>query len=782
MSKLTELSDRPSGTTPSAIGLLDSRVAEFLNRSGMPRLSPRVVVTAMGLLFIGLIGWVNFHATRGLKFDYFYLFLCALVGWLGGSRGALVCSLISSVLLFWFEAAGGPASLLWITAVNSVVRLGAFVSIGWLAAEVGRATRDLEQAVLQRTSRLQHEVKEHKQTTELLSEATEVFKQVTENIADVFWVTDPSKTQVEYVSPVFEEVWGRSCQTLYVSPSVWIECIHQEDRERVTRAIFSKQVAGQYDEEYRVVRPDGSLRWVHDRAFPVRDELGAVYRLVGIAEDITERKRTEQLLQAERDVGVALSSTSDLTFALERLLEVAVQLEGLDCGGVYLSDPETGELDLQAHRGLSGAFAARISHYRADDTEARLAKSGQTVYMRQDQIPRSLEVLWGSEGLKALAVVPIQHKGITLGMLNLASYRQDEILARTRIGIEMIASQAAGAIARIQAEESLRRSENQLRTIINSAPIALLATDAKGTITFEDGQALKAMGAEPSQHVRRPAEEVYCDFPAIQENIRRALAGEEFTSVLEFDSTVLECRYTPVRDGNRQPAGLIAVAVDVTERFRLQRQILEISDREQARIGQDIHDGLCQQLIGLAICANSLQQSLGVQQRAEVEPAQKICRLLDETITEARGVCQGLYPIRLSTHGLPPALEELAAEIMGRHGIVCHYEGAREALNCDVPTATHLYRIAQEAINNAVKYSGARNVAIRLDKSQDGILLEVRDDGKWRDPAPSRGSGMGMHIMNYRAQLMGGNFHCQGAENGTVASCFIPRGSPKSAL
>src|SRR5207253_481669 len=126
------------------------------------------------------------------------------------------------------------------------------------------------------------------------------------------------------------------------------EGIHHEDRERVARAMLSKQVIGEYDEEYRVVRPDGSLRWVHDRAYPVKDEAGAVYRVVGIAEDITERKRTEHLLQAERDVGIALSSTSDLRFALERLLDVAVQLEGIDCGGVYLADAETGELHLEA--------------------------------------------------------------------------------------------------------------------------------------------------------------------------------------------------------------------------------------------------------------------------------------------------------------------------------------------------------------------------------------------------------------------------------------------------
>jgi PAS domain S-box-containing protein len=775
MSKLSQMFHRPYGTTFTSIGLLDARVMTLLNRSQAVGLKPQAAATIAGLLFIGLISWINYGAVRGLNFEYIYLFGCSVVGWIAGARSAVICTVASSIPLFLSDLQTANGRSLWLTITNSLVRLLAFVSISWLAAELGKATRDLERAINQRTMRLQQELKEHKQTAGMLTEAMEMFKQVTENIADVFWVTDPTKSQVEYVSPEFEQLWGRACQSLYVSPSVWFEGIHQEDRERVTRATLSKQVNGEYNEEYRVVRPDGSLRWVHDRAFPVRDSLGEVYRLVGIAEDITERKRTESLLLAERDVGIALSSTSDLKYALERLLDVAVQLDGIDCGGVYLVDGETGELHLQAHRGLSGSFVARILRYDPASAEARLAHRGKAVYMRQDQIPRTLEVLWGSEGLRALAVVPVQHHGIVLGVLNLASYRQDEIYPRTRVGIEMIASQVAGAIARIRAEESLRQSETHLRTIVNSAPIALVATDAKGVITLEDGQALKAMGARPGEHLRQRAEEVYRDFPLIQENIRRGLAGETFSSFLEFDSTVFECRYTPVRTHQQLPGGLIAVATDVTERFRLQREILEISDREQARIGQDIHDGLCQQLIGLAICANSLEQKLAAAERVEAELAQKISRLLDESITEARGVCQGLYPIRLSTQGLPPALEELAAATAERHGIECVCEVGEAGLHCDMPTATHLYRIAQEAINNAVKYSGARHLWIRLQSSAEGLTLEVKDDGKWVAPKTTRHSGMGMHIMDYRAQLIGGSFRCEGDQQGTTACCRIPR-------
>jgi signal transduction histidine kinase len=99
-----------------------------------------------------------------------------------------------------------------------------------------------------------------------------------------------------------------------------------------------------------------------------------------------------------------------------------------------------------------------------------------------------------------------------------------------------------------------------------------------------------------------------------------------------------------------------------------------------------------------------------------------------------------------------------------------------------MPTATHLYRIAQEAVNNAVKYSGAREISIQLAGSADGINLVVRDDGKWSNQKATRRSGMGMHIMQYRAQLIGGNWRCEGGASGTVISCHVPRALRKTSL
>ncbi len=142
-----------------------------------------------------------------------------------------------------------------------------------------------------------------------LSESEHRFRELAENIQEVFWMTDPATKQLLYVSPAFEKIWGRTCASLWEVPSSWLDAIHADDRARVVEAMNTKQTRGDYDETYRIRRPDGRIRWIHDRAFPVRaaragadgDALGEIIRIVGTAEDITERRQLEeQFRQAQK--------------------------------------------------------------------------------------------------------------------------------------------------------------------------------------------------------------------------------------------------------------------------------------------------------------------------------------------------------------------------------------------------------------------------------------------------------------------------------------------------
>jgi PAS domain S-box-containing protein len=143
------------------------------------------------------------------------------------------------------------------------------------------------------------DITERKLTEDALRESEERFRQIAENIQEVFWITDTAKHQVLYISPAYERIWGRSCESLQNTSQNWDEAIHPDDRERVLRAASTQQTNGTYDEEYRILRPDGSLRWIHDRAFPVCDSSGEVYRIVGVAQDITERKRSRDQVREQ---------------------------------------------------------------------------------------------------------------------------------------------------------------------------------------------------------------------------------------------------------------------------------------------------------------------------------------------------------------------------------------------------------------------------------------------------------------------------------------------------
>lgn len=141
------------------------------------------------------------------------------------------------------------------------------------------------------------DITRRKQAEKILRDSEERFRQLADNIREVFWMTDVSKNQMIYVSPAYEEIWGRTVKDLYASPQEWIDAVHPEDRARIMDAALAKQISGKYDEVYRIVRPDGSIRWIQDRAFPIQDESGKVYRVVGIAEDITESKQVWDALR-----------------------------------------------------------------------------------------------------------------------------------------------------------------------------------------------------------------------------------------------------------------------------------------------------------------------------------------------------------------------------------------------------------------------------------------------------------------------------------------------------
>jgi two-component system cell cycle sensor histidine kinase/response regulator CckA len=170
-------------------------------------------------------------------------------------------------------------------------------------------------------------LEDEKLTARSLRESEERFQEMANSIDEVFWMTDMAKNKILYVSPAYDRIWGRPCEELYASPQTWVAAIVPEDRARVLSAALAKQATGEYQEEYRIMRPDGTVRWIHDRAFPVKNAAGEVYRVAGVAVDITERKKLEeQFLHAQRMEAIgtlAAGVAHDLNNILGPMLMVA---------------------------------------------------------------------------------------------------------------------------------------------------------------------------------------------------------------------------------------------------------------------------------------------------------------------------------------------------------------------------------------------------------------------------------------------------------------------------
>jgi signal transduction histidine kinase len=187
-----------------------------------------------------------------------------------------------------------------------------------------------------------------------------------------------------------------------------------------------------------------------------------------------------------------------------------------------------------------------------------------------------------------------------------------------------------------------------------------------------------------------------------------------------------------------------------------QKQVLTISEREQRRLGAELHDGLGQQLTAIELLCQSLRQDL----RSAPPPLEKqvsqICQFLREAIAQTRSLAHGLSPVNLNSGGLPEALSDLALRMSDAGRIQCTFDSPSPVMVEDNLVAGHLFRIAQEAVNNAVKHARASEVAIGLTNSNGALRLEISDNGRGLSKTPPTGQGIGLQIMKHRASVIGG--------------------------
>ena len=219
-----------------------------------------------------------------------------------------------------------------------------------------------------------------------------------------------------------------------------------------------------------------------------------------------------------------------------------------------------------------------------------------------------------------------------------------------------------------------------------------------------------------------------------------------------------------------------ALSQEIAERARLEREVLAVSEREQNRIGRDLHDGLGQHLTGAALTCQLLSQRLAARQAEESPDAERVVGLIEEAIEVTRSLAHGLSPVALQADGLFTALQDLRSFTSKNFQVECVFRGEESAFVGDPAAATHLYRIAQEAITNAVRHGKATRIVIQISREPGATVLSLTDNGCGIDLPGSRiGSGLGLRTMAHRAELMGATFQVERlGEGGTMVQCRLP--------
>jgi PAS domain S-box-containing protein len=361
-----------------------------------------------------------------------------------------------------------------------------------------------------------------------------------------------------------------------------VDAIRDQDDRAAVRAAIAEALGGR--PVHLVIEAGDDRRTGHRfeitcEPVPARD--GAVAGVVLRVTDVTARRGAEEALRAQRDLALVLGATTDLDAALKAVVSSLLLPDGVDSGGIYLVDPESGDLDLCAHVGLPPAFVAQASHYPVDSPNARLVQAGAPTYQSHAEL-RALLHSPVSEAtqLRAVAVVPIAHDGQVIAALNLASHTRDEIDVTTRLVIETLAADIGGAVARIRAENARLRVRDNLLTLFDSIDDFLFVLDMRGIILLVNPVVLSRLGYTE-------AELIGSDVLKVHPPERREEAGRIIRAMLSGTKT-----FCPVplqaRDGTlipvetRMTAGtwdgqqaLFGISRDITARLEAEQALRE---------------------------------------------------------------------------------------------------------------------------------------------------------------------------------------------------------------
>jgi PAS domain S-box-containing protein len=343
-----------------------------------------------------------------------------------------------------------------------------------------------------------------------------------------------------------------------------------------------------------------------------------------------------------------------------------------------------------------------------------------------------------------------------------------------------------GFVRDISQRKESERASRYLAAIVESSGDAIISKNLEGIIGSWNQGAQELFGYSAEEIIGQSVLAIippsrHAEEQQILKQIREDKRLNHYETIrCRKDGSLVDVSLTisPIKDTEGKIVGVSKIARDISERKRLEREVLEISERERREVGHTLHDGLSQHLAGIELMSRVLEQKLAKRSKLAAAQAAKIAEHVREAIVQTRMVARGLSPVSIEANGLMSALQELANSVSKMFAIECRFECPEPILISDNAVATHLYRIAQEAINNGIKHGKTKTIEVRLLRNDSGsIQLTATDWGKGFAKGASKNGGMGLQTMKYRANVIGASLNVHDSGNkGVRVVCTLKSG------
>lgn len=496
--------------------------------------------------------------------------------------------------------------------------------------------------------------------------------------------------------------------------------------------------------------------------------------------------RARTLAQVFSDVGHDLSGAAKPSEAATIIVQAAKVLLGWDACYLHLYSPEGQIESVLTMDTINGQIVAvPLQTFTPDPSPLMLhvLEQGAQLINRHepgdtDTPPVALVPFGDKDRLSACSLyVPVRRAGRALGILSIQSYTPGAYCREDLQTLQALSDHCSAALNRIKTASMLLESEIKNR--------ALLEAIVDWVFRFHNDGSLLASKA-PKDFIL-PVSVTTADWKHLQDFLAAPVLQRFLTyteqairsgepQLFEFQHEVSSgVRYYETRLVSSDAHELLAIVRDVTERKRLEKEVLEISAAERQRIGHDLHDGLGQYVGGIAFRAKLLEQDLTEKSMPEAAQAKEIVQLLNDVMCQVQAIARGLDPIEAEASGLVPALAKLSRETRSVFRVECEFVTNCSTIHLDGTQGLHLYRIAQEAINNALKHAKPRLIEIHLDQSVHDLRLVVGNDGAQFSGVGNSATGLGLRNMHYRARIIGGTLTIgESATGQTEVCCVVP--------